>query len=752
MNYEYGLLNFSADRPVATLHEDLLDRGHFVISLANAVCAWKGSESLVIAIYGPWGSGKSSVKNMVTSLLESRQQSGHNAPTIVEFNPWEWSGENRLLEVFFDEIETALRTKADSPNVEDLSKKWKTYAARLTLGSTALEHMKTAAEVAGMPWIPLVLGTLSTGLKQSVPLSQQAAEVHAMNSEAADESLHTLKSSLHDALRRLPSPVLVVIDDVDRLNAQEIRTLFRLVKVNADFPNMIYLLLFDRHIIEKALDDASGDTGRSYMEKIIQAGFDLPDVRQEALDQTVSSALDDLLGSPAMKRTFDEMRWQHLYANGLRHYCSSLRKVRRFVSSLSFQVGLYIHDSELEVNVIDLIGVEAIRVFEPTLYRTLAGNPHLVFGQSWLSHKRESKEEEIKRLESLVSSVSSTSRSASIGILEELFPQIYWLHKGHGHGLGFENGWLRDLRICHREMFGRFFAMALPPKDISLSVLDSIIKNASDRDLLREHLSNLQANNLLPRTLERLEAYIDRLDLSEAVPFVTALFDIGDSIPSEYEGLFGLGPDMTACRIIHHYLMKDEDRTHRSQTLLTAIGETDGSWLPVRVVAMEGPKLDEEHDEKFIFDSDSFGKAKAICLAKIKTLKDQDRLIGPRLSFYLWRWLQWEGEAGPREWAAGRLSSVGDALKFVEAFVQPIHVGTARGSYVRFELRLSSLGAFVDLDCVRAAVSPVLADHVPEEFQSIVNENQRTVTAIGKAFKRRDEGRSEDDWRHDDDD
>lgn len=73
---------FSADRPIISAKEDRLGRTVFAESLASAIKGWKGNDSLVIALYGSWGSGKSSIKNMV---LESLRKSKKDCPKIVEF-------------------------------------------------------------------------------------------------------------------------------------------------------------------------------------------------------------------------------------------------------------------------------------------------------------------------------------------------------------------------------------------------------------------------------------------------------------------------------------------------------------------------------------------------------------------------------------------------------------------------------------------------------------------------------------------
>jgi predicted KAP-like P-loop ATPase len=59
-NDKYG---FSADRPILLENEDLLNRAGFSKDLANAITSWHGKDSLVIALHGDWGAGKSSIKN-----------------------------------------------------------------------------------------------------------------------------------------------------------------------------------------------------------------------------------------------------------------------------------------------------------------------------------------------------------------------------------------------------------------------------------------------------------------------------------------------------------------------------------------------------------------------------------------------------------------------------------------------------------------------------------------------------------------
>lgn len=88
---------FSPDQPILKASEDKLGRKGFAKHVAEAIKSWKGNDSLCLALYGEWGSGKTSIKNMIVDALQKPRR---KAPLIVEFNPWQWSGQDQLISVF----------------------------------------------------------------------------------------------------------------------------------------------------------------------------------------------------------------------------------------------------------------------------------------------------------------------------------------------------------------------------------------------------------------------------------------------------------------------------------------------------------------------------------------------------------------------------------------------------------------------------------------------------------------------------
>ena len=144
--------DFSADRPIETREQDRLGRRSFAEAIAKAIGAWDGNDSLVVAIYGAWGSGKTSLKNMILEALRETTP----APDNLEFNPWEHSGHQDLSESFFREVGVVLGRKRDRSR--KLASTLKVYASVLKLGSILSKPIRWVAAL-----ILIILGLAGVG-------------------------------------------------------------------------------------------------------------------------------------------------------------------------------------------------------------------------------------------------------------------------------------------------------------------------------------------------------------------------------------------------------------------------------------------------------------------------------------------------------------------------------------------------------------------------------------------------------------
>lgn len=756
---------FSADRPITSCSEDLLGRSGFAKSIAVAIKGWTGKESLVIALYGSWGSGKTSIKNMAIETLLSSEA---NCPLIVEFNPWQWAGQEQLADAFFQQIGLVLG-KDTSKEGRKRAAQWRAYGAYLKAGSFFAYSLKNAifwillmVGVVGLGglfsqlgwirtplWIIVVISFVLSGLlRWGGKFSEQIAGILSARSEARRQSLPEIKKDLTEVLQKLGKPVLVVIDDIDRLSAEEIKLLFQLLKANADFPNLVYLLLFQRDIVEKSLGKVISAGGKEFLGKIVQIGFDIPQIERSRLERILFSGLDKLLEQDSkISQRFSQQYWGNIFIAGLRPYFATLRDVNRFLSTLSFHISLFRSSGSFEVNPIDLIALEVLRTFEPRVYQKLYG------AKDALTERRDSmrggKEEEKKQaVESIVEQAEEANRSQVREILKQLFPHTESIFGGFAYGSGYEEEWFRDLRVCHPDVFDRYFHFAIPERDISQEEIDKILSLVFNRQGLVEEFRDLNKRGLLGVALDRLEAYKTKIELEHAVEFITALFDIGDELPQEPHGFFNIDAETHASRIIYWYLKQEKDSKKRGEILKKAMENTTGIYLPVREASAEGDRRERQKDpDAFILEEDDIKDLERICVEKIRQAAESGALKNhPEMARILYRWREWTSPEEAKKWVEDLVESQNGALFFLTAFMQR-STSQGIGDYVpkiHWRISISSVENFISIDVLERKVREL-------DLTGMGEKEQKAVHAFQKALKRRREGKSDDDWRDDED-
>lgn len=732
---------FSADRPIISHKEDLLGRAGFAESLASAIKSWTGHDSLVIALYGPWGSGKSSIKNII---IESLRISKEDCPYIVEFNPWQWAGQEQLAEAFFKEIGTVLG-RADRTKGKKRAAKWRQYGTYLTVGASLIKSYKFVLPLLGIPETGIP-EALASGLEESSKVSKEAAE---MLSAQPDYNLNEIKDDLSTMLGTLKNPLLIVMDDIDRLSSGEIKLLFQLVKANADFPNMIYLLLFQRDIVEKSLEDISPITGSEFLEKIVQAGFDIPKIERSRLERVLCNGLDELLSDKIIEQRFDQNRWGNIFIPGLRHYFETLRDVHRFLATLSFHISLFRKTGSFEVNPIDLIAIEVLRVFEPEVYKQLHGAKSALTDNSDPNLSKDANDHTRNILEAIVNQAHQENRTHVKTMLKQLFPPMEWIYSGPIYGPDFREQWFRDLRVCHPDVFDRYFHLTIPEGDLSQADLDRILSLVGNREALVTEFHNLNRRGLLGIALDRLEVYKEKIDIQHAVPFIKALMDIGDELPNDPGGWFSIGPDTHATRIIYWYLKQAKDPEKRGQILKEAIRNTSGLYLPIMYTSIEGGRHNKQKDiDDFTVTENDVKELQEICVGKIRQAAAElgTLMSNSKMAYILYGWWKWTSPEEPRKWVTQLVESPKGALSFLMAFLSQSQ-SHGMGDYVyqtHWRISLKSIEDFVPVDIIEEKIKGLKVEEFSEK-------EQLAIRAFQKALKRREEGKLDDDW-HDDDD
>lgn len=340
-----GMLSPSGDGSVGTRANDRLGRTPFAETVAAQIASVDPGEAVVFGVVGPWGSGKTSLVEMAAESL--REDHG---TVVLWFNPWLFSGTQHLVGIFFAELGAQLGDIGGQPWQE--------------LGSAMREFGVALATLRSVPVAGRWLEAGAKGVQQAGSRLEGPADEEA--------SLLERRRRLEEALGKIGEigkKIVIVVDDLDRLRWQEIRDVVALVRLNADLPNLSFVLAYDRGRVEQALGEAEGD-GRAYLEKIVQVAHDVPLARIVDLKSTLVDAVAEVADNASEFGPYDPGRVSEVLDEIVFPLVGSLRGVKRYANALPVTLRT-VGD---EVALADVLALEAVRLFLPEVYLRLSAN------------------------------------------------------------------------------------------------------------------------------------------------------------------------------------------------------------------------------------------------------------------------------------------------------------------------------------------------------------------------------------------
>tara|TARA_R110002050_G_scaffold6037_3_gene25792 strand:- start:2414 stop:4681 length:2268 start_codon:yes stop_codon:yes gene_type:complete len=664
---------FKFDKPINSKKEDFLSRKNFSTHLGKALLTWEEKESLVIALYGEWGSGKSSVINLAKEHTKESEE--ENKPTIIEFNPWFFSDLDNLSQYFFNEIATELEIKNDDKKDKEIAEKLKLYAKLLQI----IPEKKVLSDLSSK--ILFGLGLLSISTSQIIQWTNLSAEwvkytifglglilfllglfkdfllglsdYFSHRANANKKSLSELKKEIKNDLSERKKKLVIVIDDIDRLNQSEIRQIFRLVRVNADFPNTIYLLAFDRKIIEANLEEQVGVSGKDYLEKIVQVSFDIPLAKSEKIANFLFQELDRVLATlPAShEKLFDQTYWANIYHSGFKNLFKNIRDVKRFASSLQFNISQMHQKEVMEVNPIDFIAIEAIRLFAPDFYSFIKNNSVLFTSTERNNHGSRNTNLRKNEIEKILNELSPEIKDSVLSLIKRLFPQIdgVFQYGYSSHGYEWQSRWSKYLRVCATKNFDSYFTL-IPGGDeeeLSQYEIETILSSMSKTDEFEKLLNEYIEKKKIKKVLERIQDYTNDSEKIPQVHFqniVQVLFNISDNLPKEETGFFDIDSDMEIMRIIFQLFKRDNDKEKNYEVLKNTIPLSKGIFGPIHKISLETPRDDEEKSREHLLEEDKLLELQKLCIEKINSTEKERLLRHKNFLYILYRWKEWGAE------------------------------------------------------------------------------------------------------------
>jgi KAP-like P-loop domain-containing protein len=506
---EEHLSDLEADSPIESASQDLLNRSELVESFATMIVV---SQAPVIAIEGDYGDGKSSVLNLLRERLAADA-------IVVSFKTWLPKSEDTLVRDLFNDIYTECRRSYYVPQ----------------LRSRLVDYAKT------------ITGSISPlrALSDIMPATSQRAEI----------------ADLGQSLLRIPRRVVVLLDEMDRLQMEELRVLLKVIRGVTSFANLSYVCAFSRKAIEKMSPPESAEALEDYYEKFFPVSCPLPKPEGGFLLRVLKARLDkvfdplDCFESPDAKVKFQK-RLTEVWEDALSKVLTNLRKITLVINSVSVAV----RPISREINTFDLTIVETLRRFFPEVYEHVRRNGGDFVGveSSWGSRLYSADQVKAARkqlFDRLIKELyAKESSKPAADMLWWLFPEFAErLSESVGRSrIGFTNDTdlaEREKRISHEDFFPIYFGYRVPESLYSEAELSRFLKSMNGSRSTPERKA-LFAKTLaeLPKAdprrlsfLHRLLHSVGRLNepaaeaLSETVAECASEYSYDSILPSEAE-------------------------------------------------------------------------------------------------------------------------------------------------------------------------------------------------------------------------
>lgn len=336
------------DLPIENPDQDHFGYYEFAKLIVDFILNLRDPVGTVLALKGDWGTGKSSIINLICYEFEKLNLSDSKKSFIIKLDPWWFSENTDLTQRFLLEIAFGLGSK-------DYNEIKKCFAKLCESISLTLKN------------VPFGEGVF-----------KGAADYFNYNRPLYDQLLF-----LSSKLKSIKERIVIVIDNIDRLDVNECRTIFKTIKTLGNLPNIIYILALDESVICKLLekDEIYGCKGTDYLDKIIQVPINIPKHNIESLKNFFIKKIFNIFNSEMIFSDYEYKYLISIFYDYLSDELDNPRKITKFIKYVSL---LYINDRN-NINYFDLVVIEYIKQYHPKLYSLIYNSKYyLVYHNNYL--------------------------------------------------------------------------------------------------------------------------------------------------------------------------------------------------------------------------------------------------------------------------------------------------------------------------------------------------------------------------------
>lgn len=341
-----SIRGFEVECPCTFKDNDLLGRRKEARDLAEMIFHTDTARAaFTLGLTAPWGAGKTSFMLAMQKYLRDNHSS---EIILIDFNPWMYRKAPNLTQIFFEELSRALAP----------------YSSALASGF--MQYVDYILSKENNTWIQLGARLLPQGFK----------------AKSTSEQYNFLEKEIGKLRRK----IMIFIDDVDRLDGEELTELFSLVRNISSFPNMSYILAYDKKYVTTQLNNKFDKDTNRYMEKIVQEEYPLAKITPKQLEDALMALLEKhSQGYPHLKEDIQKSGIQ------IEQHLPTLRAIKRIYNVLLSTP----QDLRERIVHFDWFVIELIRIQYPLLFdflKTKYTQAFLVWGDRRVVMKLEGEE------------------------------------------------------------------------------------------------------------------------------------------------------------------------------------------------------------------------------------------------------------------------------------------------------------------------------------------------------------------------
>lgn len=164
-----------------------------------------------------------------------------------------------------------------------------------------------------------------------------------------------------------------MVDDIDRIDSDELFEVLRIIRVTANFPNIIFIVTYDREHVLAMLRARHIQDAEVYIKKIFQLELVLPDFEPYVLPHMLYEEIKNMTTEQAvLDNIWNSVFWKNHDEYGITRYIKNFRDVKRFASAFVMHISRMVAENTLnDIFVFDLFWLDVLAYYDFDTYRKL---------------------------------------------------------------------------------------------------------------------------------------------------------------------------------------------------------------------------------------------------------------------------------------------------------------------------------------------------------------------------------------------